>query len=165
MRDRWVPAVAAGLAVVAIALYLVIYLPLGNQLKTKRLECLALEGEAARARKNMPVLAGRAEKPVLVAERDIPRVIEELTRGGKQKGISFISLTPGAPAKREDFPFRTLTVEMEVSASYQAWGEFLGSLDEMESGLAIVQSFRVASDERSASKVQSQLAVELFLAD
>lgn len=149
----------------SLTVYLIFYHPLQVKLGPLGSECRAIEEEARQARNTISKFKQAGAVKRVVSEGEVSQVIDELTKLGKWRGINFVSLTPGFAEKFEDSPYRVLPIEMETGSSYQALGEFLGSLDGMEKGLATVEGFEIAQNEKNPAKLRTKLRIMLYLAD
>lgn len=96
-------------------------------------------------------LNARLESPL-----QISAVLEELGRVGEPLGVSFKSVEPSG-AEVES----SVAMKLALEGPYQGVGEFLGSLDKLDTALVRVKTLSVAPQAETASLL-TQLEVELY---
>lgn len=162
-QERLVVLISAGIAIIALAVYLIFYLPLSRQLRTKFLECRSVEADALETRniieKAGKVYGGR----VLMTEDEVHHAIDELTKHGRLKGISFISMSPKKVKKQKGSQYKIMPVEMEIESTYEELGVLLGSLDDLEKGLVKVKKLEVIPDKNDRNKFLTDLVVDIYI--
>ena len=145
------------------ALLLFIYQPLVTKVGKKSLECVQWETQAGEARKLASSTWGE-KKLDLISENGISSVVDRITRKGKEKNVSFLSISPRPIEKREDSSLKILPVELETRSSYQALGIFLGELQELEHVFMTVRHFEVKTDTANPEAVTAEISLNVFLA-
>ncbi len=155
--------IASGLsAVAAFSLFIFLYQPLLKKIQAKGTDCRMLEARAEQVRRNVSILAMKGRETNFIGPDEIAPAIEELTQRGRARTITFLSITP-RPMEKTDQVYQLFPIDMEIESSYQALGEFLGDLDELEKCLVTVRSFEMAPLERDEDKLRSKLTVNMHL--
>jgi len=124
-----------------------------------------MENETARARGRVTGFRAEEMKRRFISEAEVSVVIDELARQGKLHRVKFLSLTPGAPEKREGAACRFLPVELMAESGYEGIGRFLGALDEIEKSIVTVGKFTVKSDRADPARLESKLTLHLHVAE
>lgn len=162
-QERLIIAIIAVGALTALAVYLIFFAPLMMKLKTEYLKCRADENEVIECR-NVIASSGKIYgKRVLMTEKELSHAMDELTKHGKAMGIDFISINPGKISKEKESRYKILPIEMEIEATYEKFGAFLGSIDDLEKGLVKVKSFKMSPGSKDPKKITTQLVVDLYL--
>lgn len=159
-RIGWVIVAAALLA--GIFAYLFFFHPLLNKIRAKGSECRILEEELHVARNNVALLAKDRKEIPLVRREQVSLAIEELTRRGKNQGVSFISIAPRA-VDSIGGTFSVLPIDLETESRYEALGAFLGVLDELETSLVKVRNFDLAPHPKDEAKIRANVTIDLYL--
>ncbi len=156
--------IVAGIAVAAIGIYLTIYAPILSKLSLKKKECLALETILSESRSDIAdFLKKGGMKKELTQEEAVAFLVGEITRLGKEKGLSFVSVAPKSIVESSAAVYRILPVEVIVESSYSELGEFLGLLDDLEKGVVTVAGFKIAPRSGNTSRLRSELLLNLYL--
>ena len=140
---------------------LAVYLPLLKQIRVQAETARAREAEVLGIREGLERLKKEVFKRHLIAEDEVSTAMEELTRQGNWKGMNFLSISSKPAEKIPDSRVRVLPIEMEAVSSYQALGEFLGLLDELEKSFVTVKSFEINAETKSLPKLNSKLNVQM----
>ncbi len=161
-KIKWNMRIIVATGMGALALYIFAYAIMTKEMARKYGECKKAEGGASYAR-SIIESAGKdgAAKPLL-AEGNIPKAIDELTKNGKAKGINFISITPRDIRKGANTQCAILPIGMNIESTYEQLGEFLGSLDKMDDALIKVESFDVFSDRKDINNITTSLVLDLY---
>lgn len=69
-------------------------------------------------------------------------VLEELRQMGSNHGVNFVSVEPSG-SEAADF----ITIRISMEGSYNGLGDFLGSMDDLQTALARVRSLEIRSAE------------------
>jgi len=163
-KERLIIVISAGLAIIALGLYLFLYSPLINKLRKAHSECKRLETEVLQAREATDSLRIKTPKGKLITEEDVSWAIDELTKKGKLARVNFISITPKQTEKPQQTLFyKILPIEIEMESTYDDLGIFLGSLDELENCVVTVRNFNITSTEEGAKKLKTKLMLNLYL--
>lgn len=163
-KERLIIVISAGLAIIALGLYLFLYSPLINKLRKAHLECKRLETEVLWVRETADSLKIKTTKDRLMTEENISQAIDELTKKGRSEGINFISITPKQTEKpQQALSYKILPIEIEMESTYEDLGIFLGSLDELENCVVTVRNFNITSTNEGALKLKTKLVLNLYL--
>jgi|UniRef100_A0A7C4TJL3 type IV pilus assembly protein PilO len=111
-----------------------------NQNKIKSLEARrdslqikVQEAEAAKAR--LPELQARiarleaeweVAKEMLPQEKEIPKLIQQVSNSGTKAGVSFILFKPSGPVPKQNYS--EIPVQMKVACGYHQLGRFLSNI-------------------------------------
>ena len=161
-KERLIIIIAGVLIILFLGLYIFLYNPLINKLRSEGGECNRIETELLQARKAIDSLEAIDKKKMLIAEKDIPLAMEELTTQGKLKGINFVSMTPGQ-IEEPKTAYKILPIEMEIESTYKSLGIFLGLLGDLEKSLVTVGSFGIKADGKTSPKRKTKLVVNMYL--
>lgn len=151
----------ASIAIIVIAAYTVFCAQLSHRLKTKKAECAAVEKSLADSRKTVGLFGHTKSGPVMMAEKDMPIVIDELTKYGKGMGVNFQSIKPREVIKDAQ-PYKILPVEMRLEATDRQFSDFLGSLDGLKKSLIRVESFDIAPVERDKAVLSGTVVIDIY---
>ena len=136
-KERLIIIIAVAVVIVILGVYLVLYRPLSNKIRTARLECNSIEAEVLQARNQIVPLKQEVTKKGLIIEEDISLAIDELTKLGKSKGLNFNSITPKEIRKSEHPQCNILPIVMDIESTYKDLGIFLGSLEGLQNSLML----------------------------
>lgn len=162
-KERLIMVIGAIAVICTLGIYLVFYLPLMKGLKAKYSEYKATENDLFECRNIIEPAERVGRERALTAEEDISRAIDELTSYGRLRGINFISISPKEIIEEKDLRYKVLPIEIEIESTYNELGAFLGSVDELEKGLFKVKSFEIAADKKDASRLITDLVVNIYL--
>ncbi len=163
-KERLNIVISAGLAIIALGLYLFLYSPLINKLRKAHSECKRLETEVLQAREAIDFLRIKAPKGKLITEEDVSWAIDDLTKNGKLAKVNFISITPKQIEEpKQALSYKILPIELEVESTYEDLGIFLGSLDELENCVITVKNFNITPTEEGAKELKTKLMLNLYL--
>ena len=146
-----------------ILLYFLVYAPLLHKLNDAQKTYTEIEIEASEVQRVVGDSGNLVLSKTLINEDEFSQVIDEITTIGKVKAIKFISITPNAPQERDSAEFQVIVIEIEAESSYRGIGEFLGELDDLESGVVTVQELTISSDESNASVCKTSLVLHVYL--
>jgi len=168
-------SVIAGI-VVFLVLFAVIFAPARRELAGKKKIYRELEVQLIAGRDKLSAIkidrAGVEAKVVELRKR-LPSksptavIMEELSKKGKGFNIDFISISPQPveplPGVSAAFNCKALPIIIKMRASYRSLGDYLGSLENLESGFATVPEFQVAKDERTFPKLIVDMKVYTYV--
>ena len=156
-------SLGAFLGLGGIVLLFFVYQPLFAKVGKRSFECIQWETQAREARKSASSSWGE-KKLNLVSENDISAVTDKITRKGKDKNVSFLSISPHPIEKMEGSPLRILPIDLETRSSCQALGGFLGEVQEMESAFMTVRSLEAKADSSNPEAVRAHMTLHVYLA-
>lgn len=163
-QQRLTVLISAALAIVALLLYGFLYAPLIGKLREAALRTKSAEAKVLTVRNQVSSLKMSTEAKRFIKEEEAASAIDEFTRLGKSKGISFIALVRKPVEQVPGAPYRLLPIEVSIESSYEALGVFLGALDKLEKSLVTVGNSRVVPSEPNPEILKTQLAVNMHLA-
>lgn len=156
--------IAAVITIFAVGLYLFLYSPLLESLKEAYLEVRYLEGAVLLARDRVALTEAKNFKNTLINEKEVPLLIEELTKAGKSGSIDFISVSPRQIEKSKDGSFRILPIELEIESSYKDLGSFLSLYgNEQSEYLVKLKNFEIMPHKESPEKLKTKLTLDVYL--
>lgn len=165
LSNKKLMIIISALAAAVILILLMVYVPLAGRLMAKKAECRLLEAEAKETRSSVEA-AGKAQgNRVLMSEKGVGQAIEELTKYGKTKGISFNFIRSREITEDKASGIRILPIEMQITAKDEQISDFMGSLDELKKGLIKVHSFDIVPDKDDRSRLHANLVVDLYLSE
>jgi len=150
-------------AIGIVGIYFVVFAPLIKQTSETYLKCSTIEDEVLKVRSIIKAAGEIEGRRVLVTEEEVSYINDEFTRYGKSKGVDFISIDPGEIQKEKGSDYKVLPVEIEMESTYKQLGAFLGSLDDLEKGLVTVEGFSIVPDPDDATKLITELTVNIYL--
>ncbi|MBU0570531.1 MAG: type 4a pilus biogenesis protein PilO [Candidatus Omnitrophica bacterium] len=146
-----------------IGIFLIFYIPLIKKSRVVYTRCELIEGKTRKAKNIIRAASAISGRRVLMQEEDVSYVTDELTRLGKREGVDFIAIRPGEIKAAKAAEYKILPVELRLGSTYRQLGMFLGSLDDMEKSLVTVRSFNVVPDPENASKLITDMVVDVYL--
>ncbi len=168
-------AVISGI-VVFIVLFAVIFAPARKDLAGKKKMYRELEVQLTDGRNKLSVVksdkAGVEAKVGELRRRLPPKsptaeILEELSKKGKGLNIDFISISPQLAEPLPDvsaaFNCKALPITIKMKAAYKSLGDYLGSLDNLESSFVTVPEFQVTKDERTFPKLTVDMKVYTYI--
>ena len=136
---------------------------LAAKLKNRYIECRNCENDVLAARNLIESAGKNLGNMTLMTEKDVPLAIEELTRHGKLKGVSFISMQPKEIVLDKDSNYKILPIEMEITAGDKQFSEFLGSLDELKKTLIKIKRFDIVPANEDRTILRARITLEIYL--
>lgn len=163
-REQMPFAIAGGVAIAAILAYVILYAPLMKDLKTRSSEYASESNRLNDALADIRSAGKDADGIVLMTEKDMPRMIEELTQYGKDLGVTFQSMKPGEVIKQADHHYSILPIDMEIEAKDKQCAAFLGLLDSLKKTLIRLRSFDISPDRTDRTRLNARIVVDLYFA-
>lgn len=164
-RERLVWGGISAIAVMGLGLYSFLYSPLSHQLSSAHRECSAIESEVLHAQDSISSLKLRPPRKGLIAEEEISQAIDELTKGGKSKGVNFISITPRQIEDVKESSHKACPIDIEIESTYEQLGTFLGVLDELGNSIVTITNFNIISAKEGLSKLKTKLTLTMYISN
>ena len=161
--ERLIIALCALAAAAAFIMYAVVYKPLINKLKVSYAECRSCENQVADTRRVIELAGKAVGDRILVAEKDTPFAMDDLTKHGKAMGINFVSIKPGNIVDDNTSSYKILPIDMEIEATDEQVSNFIGSLDSLKKAVMKVKSFDIMPDEHDRIRVKARIMVDMYL--
>ena len=159
-KRQTVIASGAGIFLLALFLFFLVYLPLGLRLQKAGEEISQLQSKLEAARETIASTEG---SPLhLPEQKEVSSLIEELTEFGKGLGADFRSIRP-QQIQQTSLGYQLLPVEIVIESSYQELGLFMGSLRELKGGVATVSQFQIDREEAAFPSLTCRLQVKIPL--
>lgn len=106
----------------------------------------------------------------LPAKSSAAAILDELTKRGKELNIEFVSITPQegraiSPPQGDNagaLKYKILPIEINMRGGYRNLGEYLGIVENLETGFATVGEFHVKKDEKAPPKLIVRLVVYAY---
>lgn len=156
----------AGVSILGFfSLQIFVYGPLLREVRLKAKECRKAEIEVDRARLAVNTLKKEANRSTFFSEKEISSAVDDLTRRGKERGINFVSITPGRVEENENVPFHLLPVQLQMESSFKSLGLFLGELDELPKGVMTVRELTILADDKDSAVIKARVNLDLHLRD
>lgn len=152
---------AAGVAVLFFAVVFIWPLTVKGQQAGERLRLL--EQELDTVHRTLEEGRGIPLKGRLLAREEVSLVVDEITKQGRVFNINFLSLTPLEIEETDNPAYQRLPIEMEIESHYQDLGLFLGVLEDLTEGVAVVKDFTVRAQEPLLPRLRSQLTLDVYL--
>ncbi|MEO0138145.1 MAG: type 4a pilus biogenesis protein PilO [candidate division WOR-3 bacterium] len=128
---------------IILIIVLVLFFKLPYAANQKKIEALTArkdslqikvqEAEAAKARlPELQATIARLEaewevaKEMLPQEKEIPKLIQQISNSGTKAGVSFLLFKPGGPVARQNYS--EIPVQIKVACGYHQLGRFLSNL-------------------------------------
>ncbi|MFA5117251.1 MAG: type 4a pilus biogenesis protein PilO [Candidatus Omnitrophota bacterium] len=160
-RMALIISIAAALAVIVI--HAVFYGPLIKKITLSSLENKALEKYLESARYAIEQTGISGVKRALITEDEVSIAIAELTRHGKLKGVTFISIKPGEITSGPQWFYKILPLEIIMAAPEQKFAGFLGSLADLKNSVIKVKSFEAALNTEGENRLKVNMVLELYI--
>ncbi|MFH0763585.1 MAG: type 4a pilus biogenesis protein PilO [Candidatus Omnitrophota bacterium] len=155
-------AVSVSMAAILLSAYMIFYIPLAAAVRAKYSDCRRLESEVIRAGDIVNNAGKISNDRMLLTEKDTSLAIDELTRQGKEDGITFHSIKPSEMAMDEDNQYKILNINMDIEANDKNLASFIGSLDELEKGLIRIRSFDILPLKKDRTILKAELAIDMY---
>jgi Tfp pilus assembly protein PilO len=162
-KESFRAVLIGAIVVCGAAVYFIAYMPLMRQLKASYTECRAIETDVVECRNLIASAEKTYEERLLMTEKHLSEAVDELTKHGKAQKVDFISMSPQAVRSEADGEYKVLPVAMEVEATYEKLGEFLGSLDALKKGVIKVESFDMTAGTEPQGQLKAKLVVDMYL--
>lgn len=146
----------------AIAVLLLVYLPLLAQVRKKDQELAGLIRQLSASGSELSGLSGDAGGKKIVGEAEASALVDRITREAKSCLLDIKSAAQKEIRAIED-GYEALPLQLEIESSFEQLGVFLGRLDSLEDGLVSVDSFQILGAERLGPKVSAFLSLNLYL--
>lgn len=159
-KERLIIIVLAAVFIIAAGFYFVLYRPIGVKIRKASLEYKGIEAELLYARQAMASLKDIDIKRDFVTEREASLALDELTREGKSEKVNFVSITPGRISEEGLF-YKVIPIKMEISASYQSLGLFLGKLDDLKKSLVCLKELKIIPDPANPKQLKADMVVNM----
>lgn len=146
----------------AIAVLLLVYMPLLAQVRKKDQELGGLIRQLSASGLELSGLSGDAGGKKIVGEAEASALVDRITREAKACLLDIKSASQKEIRAVED-GYLLLPLHLEAEARFEQLGVFLGSLDGLDDGLVGVDSFKILGEERLGPKVSAFLSLNLYL--
>ena len=150
------------LAGLAIAVLLLVYMPLLAQVRKKDQELGGLIRQLSASGSELSGLSGDAGGKKIVGEVEASALVDRITQEAKSCLLDIKSAAQKEIRAIED-GYHVLPLQLEIESSFEQLGVFLGRLDSLEDGLVSVDSFQILGAERLGPKVSAFLSLNLYL--
>lgn len=148
-------AAAAAIVLCGYFAYKTVYAPLFKELSAVKARYNEAMSDITRSEKIVQLAREHKSDKRLIKEDEISVAIDEITKLGKDKGLNFVSIKPGDMRDEGAKPYRIQPIDLELTAPPHKMAQFLGSLDELKSGIVRVESLDLKSKENDAGIVGS----------
>lgn len=164
-KEKVIRVVVSMVVIASLGLYIFLYRPLINGLKTASSKCKSSEDEVSRVRELIAPLKIMNIKRSLIREETVALAINELTRQAKLEGINFLSMEQKKVKRPKGISYKVLPIEIELVATYEKLGVFLGILDILEKSLVTVKSFDVILDKNDVNALKTKMVFNIYIMD
>ena len=145
--------------------WFLIYAPLIKKIKLNTSECLQIEEKASQARGMFTSPHGGQRKLALIHENEASQALDEITRKGKEAGISFVSITPHPVQNSPASELKVLPIELETKSPYKSLGIFLGDLQASQLIFPTIHHFNVKPEPSNPGLVVTRILLYVYLSD
>ena len=156
-------AIAAILA--ALLLYVFLYSPMEKETLFLSKENRALKKEISMIRSIIKDHQADKNQRIFLEENEVTGIVQEIMSTGELYDIEFVSISLENVQRNKKDQYHHQSLNMDIHADYQNYGEFLDALLDFKDGAIAVRSFTVSRDEAIEPLVQSALVVDIFLKD
>ena len=164
-KERLVKIALGALVVIGLGLYFLLYKPLMNKLSFARAQWRTIESELRYAQDSVSSLKFKPVMKEVIPEDDISQAIDALTRDGRSKDVSFVSITPRQIEASQNPTYRVCPLYMEIESTYEQFGEFLGLLDESGKNVVLLKNFNMVSMGGDSAKLRTKLTLNMYISD
>lgn len=168
-KEKPIIVISGAVIIIALGLYFILYRPVIMKIESAQknyhaseAELSQVEAELSQARRILASLETKRAKQALIAEGDVPDLIDKLTRQGKQNGVKFIFIDSKQPEESQGLRYKVLPVGMELDSTYKGLEVFLSSLDNLEKGPITVRSFKTVPDKSVRVKLKTKLVLDMY---
>jgi len=92
---------------------------------------------------------------------EVPLTIADLTEKGRELGLDFGSISPGALVETTQAGIGKLPISFAIESEYKNVGQFLAYVEEYPRSVTEVTSLSIRAREETLSKLDVQLAINL----
>lgn len=127
-----------------------------RQSASYRIDKAGIEAEAQNLRRRLP------------AKSQMPAILDELARRGKEMSIEFISIKPReektkrSSSEADGIRYSTIPIDIDMRATFKNLGRYLDAIDNMESGFATVDNVQISKDDRLFPKLNIKMTVSTY---
>uniref|UniRef100_A0A7C4TGW4 Pilus assembly protein PilO n=1 Tax=candidate division WOR-3 bacterium TaxID=2052148 RepID=A0A7C4TGW4_UNCW3 len=120
------------------------------------------KAEAAKAR--LPELQSRiarleaeweVAKEMLPQEKEIPKLIQQISNSGTKAGVSFLLFKPSGPVQKPNTNYSEIPVQIKVACGYHQLGKFLSNVGNL-SRIVNVPSIKIAPGKDRSTEAELQ---------
>ncbi len=171
-------SIAGGLVLFTV-LFLLLLAPVTKSISVKKAEWKRLEAQLIENRAKLGS-SSQIDKSAIEAEledlrRKLPAksptsaVLDELTKRGRELNIEFVSIAPqegkmtSPKVPSGALKYKILPIEINMKAGYRNLGEYLGIVEDLDSGFATVGAFQVRKDQKAPPKLDVRLVVYTYI--
>jgi len=160
-------AAIISVAVIAISMavvFIVLGFSLNAQIGKKADEAALLETRLFNARRLIDSARTGPGSDGAAPKHTASLAIEEITACGSSQKVNFISFSPGQTEENKDLRYKILPVDMQITATYQNLGLFLGLLNELKSAIVTIESLKVFPySEGTAATCKAEIKLNIYL--
>jgi Tfp pilus assembly protein PilO len=170
MMKRFVPFIAAGVALVVVGVwYVAIYSPKSNELSKAKADLQSTEASAQTLKAQLSNLRGleanRSKQQAVLqklssavpATPDLASFILQANDIATQAGVSWLQVSPGVPAAGSGGP-TTISLTMQLEGGFYQVFDYLSRLENMQR-LVLVDTVNVSSKSQAAGSKDPVLSV------
>jgi Tfp pilus assembly protein PilO len=149
--------------VLAVFVLCLLMAPLVSKVRRVGREVKALEEEMAAARQAIKSEGKFRPTGKLLTRRKVSLAIDEITKAGAAKNVSFLSISPQPIITPKGSKYPALPIKMDLQCAYHDLGAFLGALEKLEESIVTVKSLEIGTDSESLPQLETVLVVEVHL--
>ncbi|PIQ88627.1 MAG: hypothetical protein COV72_07390 [Candidatus Omnitrophica bacterium CG11_big_fil_rev_8_21_14_0_20_42_13] len=162
-KEKLTSIIVGGIVIGGIILYFSLFRPLMIDLRLAHHDCDSYDNALTQAYEAMEHAKRINNRKELIDEKGVSGAIDELTTMGKSIGINFTSISLREIESAEDGNFRLLPIDFLIESNYKELALFLGSLERLNKGLVVVESFQISPHKVKPEILNTELTLALCL--
>lgn len=166
IKENPMAVLAVVVIVAAFVVYVIVFVPMMNNMKTKYIECRSCENNVMNAH-NIIEYSRTISKSyggrILISEKEAATGIDEFTEHAKKLGIHFLCIKPQTTILKQGTPYKIMPIELELEANDKQFVNFLGSIDELKKAIVTVNNFVITPESNDRTRLHVKMVIDVYL--
>lgn len=161
--QKIVLGICGAIALGALVVDAIFYLPLMGRFKSVYFECRTCENEVLEARNIIESVGKNTSDRTLMTEKEVLFAMDEFVKQGKAKGVNFIFIKPRDAHEVQGAPYKTMPIDMEIEGPDENLSEFIGSLDELKKAVVKIKSFEITPNADNRTRLTAKVTIDVYI--
>lgn len=140
-----------------------IVVPMAHQVEELKQQRILIAGNMDIVKSAMAKAANDPNASRLILLSETTKVISEITALGARQSVTFLSFVQQDRKRSNQGKVSTLPVQLETISTFKQLGIFMDELNDMTSGIVLIDGFQVSSDKNAPEKVRSSIRMHICL--
>lgn len=138
--------------------------PLKTKLDNASSRLQEMEAELSEKRSSLAMIENPgALQDKVIKQKDIPLVIDELTKQGENLGLQFISVSQSELQPTQESGIMRLPVNLRVESGYKNIGKFLCYIEDDFKRVVKTENLAISSKLNESSRLSAELSINLYV--